>query len=500
MKHTQIIIDKDYLIGDTDPRLFGSFIEHLGRAVYEGIYQPESPFADEQGFRKDTLDLVKELKVPIVRYPGGNFVSGYRWEDGVGPKELRPKRPDLAWRVTETNQFGLNEFADWAKKAGSDVLMAVNLGTRGIMEANDLLEYCNLEGGTEMSDLRRSHGYEKPHGIKTWCLGNEMDGPWQIGHKSAQEYARLANETAKVMKTLDPTIELVACGSSNSQMPTFGDWERIVLEECFDSVDYISMHQYYGNPEGKTADFLASSVDMDRFIRSVEAVCDHVQSKKHSSKQIRISFDEWNVWYHSNEADKLIEPWSIHPHQLEDIYNMEDALLVGSMLITLLRHADRVGIACLAQLVNVIAPIMTTDEGAFRQTIFYPFLHASTFGRGTVLHTLVKSPVYDSVYGDAPYVDCVGVIREEQEELVFFAVNKDTKEGMEVTCDLRQFSGYQVEEHIVLHDDDLLAVNTMDHPGRVQPVTGGESVIEKGILTARLLPASWNVIRLKRMP
>ena len=499
MKQVQIILDKNFIIGDTDPRLFGSFIEHLGRAVYEGIYQPDSPFADDQGFRKDTLELVRELKVPIVRYPGGNFVSGYRWEDGVGPKEQRPKRPELAWQVTETNQFGLNEFADWARKAGCDVMMAVNLGTRGITEAKELLEYCNVESGTFLSDLRRSHGYEEPHRIRTWCLGNEMDGPWQIGHKSVQEYARLANETAKVMKTLDPSIELAACGSSNSQMPTFGDWERIVLEECFDSVDYISMHQYYGNFDGKTGDFLASSVDMDRFIRSVEAVCDYVQGKKHSKKQINISFDEWNVWYHSNEADKLIKPWSIHPHQLEDIYNMEDALLVGSMLITLLRHADRVRIACIAQLVNVIAPIMTTDTGAFRQTIFYPLLHASTYGRGTVLHTLVKSPVYDSVYGDAPYADCVAVFREEQEELVFFAVNKDTQEDMEITCDLRQFSGYCVEEHLVMRDDDLLAVNSIDDPGRVRPAAGGESRLEEGMLTARLLPASWNVIRCKRI-
>lgn len=214
MKKAQVIIDKEYIVGGIDKRIYGSFIEHLGRAVYEGIYQPESPFADEQGFRKDTLALVKECGVPIVRYPGGNFVSGYKWEDGVGPKEKRPSQVDLAWEVVETNQFGLNEFADWAKKAGTDVMMAVNLGTRGIQESKELLEYCNFKGGTQMSELRKSHGYEAPHNIKTWCLGNEMDGPWQIGHKTAEEYARLANETGKAMKILDPSIELVACGSS----------------------------------------------------------------------------------------------------------------------------------------------------------------------------------------------------------------------------------------------------------------------------------------------
>lgn len=496
MKKAQVIIDKEYIAGKTDRRIFGSFIEHLGRAVYEGIYQPGSPFADEQGFRKDTLQLVKELQVPIVRYPGGNFVSGYRWEDGVGPKELRPVRPELAWQVFETNQFGLNEFADWAQKAGCEIMMAVNLGTRGIMEAQDLLEYCNLSGGTFLSELRKQHGYEKPHAIKTWCLGNEMDGPWQIGHKTAREYGRLADETAKVMKTLDPSIELVACGSSNSHMPTFGDWEREVLEECYDSVDYISMHQYYGKKEERTEDFLASSVDMDQFIHTVESICDAVQGKKHGKKKIQISFDEWNVWYHSNEADKKLEKWSVHPHQLEDIYNMEDALLVGSMLITLLRHADRVRIACLAQLVNVIAPIMTSDTGAFRQTIFYPFLHASTYGRGTVLHTLVKSPVYESVFGDTPYLDCVMIHREEQRELVLLAVNKDLKEDMEITCDLRQFTACRIIEHIVLQDEDLQAVNSEETPDRICPKAGTDAKIEHGVLTARLLHKSWNVVRL----
>ena len=496
MKKAQVIIDKEYMIGQTDPRIFGSFIEHLGRAVYEGIYQPDSVFADEQGFRKDTLDLVKELKMPIVRYPGGNFVSGYRWEDGVGPKNLRPVRPELAWQVLETNQFGLNEFADWAQKAGCEIMMAVNLGTRGIMEATDLLEYCNLSGGTIYSELRKQHGYESPHAIRTWCLGNEMDGPWQIGHKTAREYGRLADETAKAMKILDPSIELVACGSSNSHMPTFGDWEREVLEECCESVDYISMHQYYGKFGDSTEDFLASSVDMDRFIHTVESICDSVQGKKHGKKRIQISFDEWNVWYHSNEADKKREKWTVHPHQLEDIYTMEDALLVGSMLITLLRHADRVRIACLAQLVNVIAPIMTSDTGIYRQTIFYPFLHASTYGRGTVLHTLVKSPVYDSIYGDAPYLDCVVINREEQKELVLLAVNKDLKEDMEITCDLRQFASCRVLDHIVLHDEDLQAVNSEETPDRISPRAGIGAQIESGVLTARLQHLSWNVIRL----
>ena len=498
MKKANIIIDKSYLVGDVDKRIYGSFIEHLGRAVYEGIYQPELACADEQGLRKDTIDLVSELNVPIVRYPGGNFVSGYRWEDTVGPKEQRPSRVDLAWNVIETNQFGLNEFVDWARKAKSDVMMAVNLGTRGVLEAVDVLEYCNLKGGTRLSDLRISHGYQQPHNIKTWCLGNEMDGPWQVGHKTATEYGRIANEAAHAMKILDPSIELVACGSSGSRMPTFGDWENEVLSECYEHVDYISMHQYFGNQENNTPDFLASSVEMDDFIKNVVAICDFVQGKKHGKKQINISFDEWNVWYHSNEQDKKLEKWVKHPHQLEDVYNFEDALLVGSMLITLLRHADRVKMACLAQLVNVIAPIMTSDTGAWRQTIFYPFMHASNFGRGTVLNTIVKCPVYDSKYGDAPYIDSVVVDNTEAEELVIFAVNKDLTEDFEITLDMRQYAAYQVAEHIVLHHEDIKAENTQSNPDNVKPHTGGASRVENGILTAVLENKSWNVIRLKK--
>jgi alpha-L-arabinofuranosidase len=498
MRKAEIIIDKHYVIAPIDRRLYGSFIEHLGRAVYDGIYQPESPFADEQGFRKDTLKLVNELKVPVVRYPGGNFVSGYHWEDGIGPKQSRPSQVDIAWQVIETNQFGLNEFVDWSKKAQTEVMMAVNLGTRGITEAKDILEYCNLEGGTKWSELRKAHGYAKPHDIKLWCLGNEMDGPWQIGHKTAQEYGRLASETGRVMKVLDPTIELVACGSSSLTMPTFASWEAEILDHCYDEVDYISLHQYYGNKANDTADFLASNVGMDSFIESVASICDYVKAKKRTKKTINLSFDEWNVWYHSHEADKKLDKWVQKPHQLEDIYTMEDALLVGSMLITMIRHADRIKIACLAQLVNVIAPIMTSDTGAWRQTIFYPYMHASTLGNGVVLNTLVKAPVYESkTYGEASYLDAVMIFNEELEELTLLAVNKNLEEGLLIECDLRQYQGYQVVEHLVLTHEDLKAINTEENPYNVVPFCG-EAKIQDNRLNAPFGRQSWNVVRMKR--
>lgn len=498
MKKIEIITDKHFVTGKVDPRIYGSFIEHLGRAVYEGIYQPGHASADADGFRKDAAGLVREMNVPVVRYPGGNFVSGYNWEDGIGPKESRPARLDLAWGVTEDNTFGLNEFISWCKTAGTKPMMAVNLGTRGAAEAKDIVEYCNHKGGTYLSDLRRSHGYEQPHDIKLWCLGNEMDGPWQIGHKTASEYARTALESAKIMKWVDPSIELVACGSSGRGMPTFGEWEACVLDECYNEVDYISLHTYYGNHSGNTCEFLANTMDFESFIDSVISVCDYIKAKKRVKKQINLSFDEWNVWYHSQGTP--FEKWSKHPHQLEDVYNFEDALLVGSMLITLMNHADRVKIACLAQLVNVIAPIMTSDSGAWRQTIFYPLMHASHMGRGTVLKSILPDvPKYDAgKYTDVPAIDCSVVRNEESDSVSFFAVNKDLEEDFEITCDLRQFDGYKVNTHTVFENENMKAVNTETNPMNVIPHNKGISSVKDGVLTARLNRHSWNVIRLSK--
>ena len=374
-------------IGAVDPRLYGSFIEHLGRAVYGGIYEPGHPSADAYGFRQDVLNLIRELNVSMVRYPGGNFVSGYTWEDGIGPLEKRPRRLELAWKSVEPNLFGTDEFMHWCKLAGLAPMMAVNLGTRGIEAAGALVEYCNHPSGTAWSDLRIANGSKDPHNVKVWCLGNEMDGPWQIGHKTAEEYGRLACETAKVMKWTDPSIELVACGSSGRGMATFPAWESTVLEHTYEHVEYISLHTYYGNRTGDTPTFLARSLDMDRFIETVAATCDHVQAHKRSKKRLYLSFDEWNVWYHSNTADKAMEPWQVAPPLLEDVYNFEDALVVGCMLISLLKHADRVKMACLAQLVNVIAPIMTDNNGpAWCQTIYYPFQQAACFGPVSYTH------------------------------------------------------------------------------------------------------------------
>ncbi|WP_092503426.1 alpha-N-arabinofuranosidase [Virgibacillus subterraneus] len=495
----RMVLDKDYQIAKVDERIYGSFIEHLGRAVYGGIYEPGHPQSDEQGFRLDIIELVKELQVPIVRYPGGNMVSAYNWEDGVGPKEERPRRLELAWRAMETNEVGTNEFADWAKKVDSDIMMAVNLGTRGIDAARNLLEYTNHPGGTYWSELRKSHGYENPHNVKTWCLGNEMDGPWQVGQKTAHEYGRIAKETAKAMKLVDPSIELVACGSSNTGMPTFPEYEATTLDHAYEQVDYISLHQYYGNKENDPANYLAKNMDMDHFIDTVTSTCDYIKAKHRSKKTMYLSFDEWNVWFHSNESDKKIEPWTVAPPQLEDQYNFEDALLVGSMLITFLQHADRVKMACLAQLVNVIAPIMTENNGrSWKQTIFYPYMHASIYGRGISLKPIVSSPKYDSKdFTDVPYIDCSVVYNEETEEVTIFIINKNLTDNITVNADVRSFEEYRLVEHIVLEHDNLKAVNTASNQA-VVPHKNGDSQLKSGCLEANIAKTSWNVIRLKK--
>ncbi len=488
-------ICRDFTVGKVDERLFGSFIEHLGRAVYGGIYEPTHPTADDKGFRKDVIDLVKGLDVPIVRYPGGNFVSGYNWEDGTGPKQKRPVRRDLAWMTTETNEVGVDEFQEWCKRAGTQLMMAVNLGTRGPEEARNIVEYCNVKNGSYWSDKRVENGFEEPFGIKVWCLGNEMDGDWQMGHKTAEEYGRTAHEAAKLMKWTDPSIELVACGSSNPGMPSFAAWEETVLMHTYDDVDYLSLHSYYENYADDIDAFLASSVRMDNFITSVKATCDHVKALKRSNKTMMLSFDEWNVWFHSGEQDKSLPEWTVARPLLEDLYTFEDALVVGGLMMTLLKHADRVKMACLAQLVNVIAPIMTENGGkAWAQTIYYPFALVSKYGRGTVLTPNLDCPTYDTrEYGPVQYVQSIAV--EDEEGLTVFALNRHAKETIGLNIDLRDYADYHADRHIELCGHDLKAVNTKDDPDRVVPTETGTTGKSGAMAFSMLKPHSFNVIR-----
>jgi alpha-L-arabinofuranosidase len=498
LRNAQVTIDPAFAVGPADRRLFGSFVEHMGRCVYGGVYEPGHPNADARGLRRDVLELTRELGVSVVRYPGGNFVSGYRWEDGVGPVGDRPRRLDLAWKTIETNEFGLDEFMTWAGAAGVEPMMALNLGTRGVQEACDLLEYANCPGGTQLSDLRRKHGAEDPYDIRLWCLGNELDGPWQVGHKTAHEYGRLAAEAARAMKMIDPSVSLVACGSSNRQMPTFAAWEATVLEHAYEHVDYISAHAYYDPSDGDRGSLLASGVDMDRFISAVVATADHVAAKRRHSRRVKISFDEWNVWYQSKlEADLDRRGWVEAPSLIEDTFTAVDAVVVGDLLITLLRHADRVGVACQAQLANVIAPIRTRNGGpAWRQTIFHPFALTSRHARGTVLRTEPVCDVYETAkYGDVPVLDMAAVHDEATGELAVFAVNR-ASDALPLDLDLRGLPAMVGQSHTTLAaGDDPAATNTEADPDRVTPREVSTPTLDGGRCSVRLPAVSWNLLR-----
>ncbi|MCW2166123.1 alpha-N-arabinofuranosidase [Microbacterium hydrothermale] len=503
MTAARLTVDPRFPIGAVRRRLFGGFVEHLGRHVYDGIYEPGHPEADDQGFRRDVLELVRELGVSTIRYPGGNFVSGFRWEDSVGPREQRPRRLDLAWHSTETNEIGLHEFSDWLDKAGSDLMLAVNLGTRGVLEALDLLEYSNVPGGTTLSQQRIDNGRAEPFGVQVWCLGNEMDGPWQLGHRSADDYGKIASQTAKGMRQLDPSIELVVCGSSGAQMPTFGEWERVVLEHTYDDVDMISCHAYYQEHDGDIDSFLASSVDTDRFIEAVVATADHVGAVRGSAKKIDISFDEWNIWYQTrfHDVDQItgVENWPVAPRLLEDVYSALDAVVFGSLLISLLKHADRVASASLAQLVNVIAPIMTEPGGpSWRQTTFFPFAITSRLAQGDAVRLQVESPLIETEkFGAVPAVDAVATHDAETGASAIFLVHRGRGDAVELQIDVAGLGDVEIVEAHVLHDDDPYARNTLEDPERVQPRTL-ETRLADGILHVTLPPIAWAALSLRR--
>ncbi|MEO8115982.1 MAG: alpha-N-arabinofuranosidase [Phenylobacterium sp.] len=500
MLSAKIVADRHFTVGPLDRRLFGTFVEHLGRCVYGGIYEPGHPTADANGFRQDVLELTRELGPTIVRYPGGNFLSGYNWEDGVGPKDQRPVKLDLAWASTETNEFGTNEFITWCRTAEVEPMFAVNLGTRGPDEAREFLEYCNHPGGSHFSELRRSHGYDQPHDIKFWCLGNEMDGPWQICQKTAQEYGRIAQETAKAMRMLDAGLTLAACGSSQRAMPTYAAWEHEVLSQCFNQVDFISLHAYFRNDADDIETFFTSLEDLNFFIKEVVAIADTVATQKRSAKRIMLSLDEWNVWYKAHQPADLKKPgWPKAPPLLEEIYNFEDALIVGGALIVMMNNADRVKTACLAQLVNVIGAIFTETGGpAWRQTIFHPFAAASRLGRGEVLQLRIQTEGYASgAHPFVPYLMAALLHDAETGAATLFALNRSADSEMELVVDLKGVGDLAVQEASELHHANRKAINSKAAPDEVTPRPLKSAAMDGGALKAVLKPLSWNVIGLR---
>ena len=502
---TKIFADANLRVGAIDRNIFGSFIEHLGRAVYEGIYEPHHPTADENGFRGDVLELIKELNVPIVRYPGGNFLSGYDWRDGIGPRESRPTRLDLAWFTTETNEFGTDEFMKWCKKAGITPMMAVNMGTGTILDAAHLVEYCNHAGGTTISDMRRANGAEQPYNVKYWCIGNEMDGPWQTGHLSADEYGKKALEAAKVMrwtngeyeKNAPHDLKLIVSGSSNHEMKSFPEWDRVVLEHTYEAVDYLSMHRYYQYDEDRKRpleDFLGSADDMNEYIGTLKATIEYVRAKVRSTRHLKISFDEWNIW--TVDAPRTEPLWKKAPHLLEDVYTFRDALVFAGLMNTLLNNCDVVKIACLAQLVNVIAPIMTKKGGGtFKQASFYPFRYLAGNASGETVRTFSDTDTFENMYGTARYInEAVTHDREKREVCVSLCNYSQT--AREVELELRSFGALKAKEYVRMTNSDLGAVNGFDHPDTVKPELLDVPAVKDGSLVSlTLAPMSWSFLR-----
>ncbi|MBN2263601.1 MAG: alpha-N-arabinofuranosidase [Prolixibacteraceae bacterium] len=391
-QNARIKIDLDRKIGEIDEKLYGNFVEHLGRCVYGGIYEENSPLSDERGFRKDVLEAVKDLNVTITRYPGGNFVSNYNWKDGIGPKDERPPRMELAWARLETNRFGTNEFMEYAREMGTEPYFSVNMGTGTILEAQQWVEYCNVKEGPYYAELRKKHGYPEPWNITYWSLGNEMDGFWQMGHLNADDYAKKAREAAKLMKLTSPQIKLIAAGSSNYRPNADpNEWNAKILHELRDVVDYLALHMYVGNPSDNYYNYLSTPMVLEERTRVVKGLIDREMENADRGDRdpIYIAWDEYNSWYRARDAETMAGTRALEEH-----YNLEDALVIAGFLNAFIRNADIVKMANMAQLVNVIAPIFTNEEGLFLQTIYYPLQLFAQNAHGTSLDLFVDCETY----------------------------------------------------------------------------------------------------------
>ncbi len=491
-------LDTQHHVGAIDPRIFGGFLEHLGRAVYEGVYDPGNPLSDECGFRSDVIEALRPLRMPVVRYPGGNFVSCYDWRDGIGPRERRPARPDYAWRSLETNQFGTDEFMAWCERLGTAPMMAVNLGTGDTAGAAALLEYCNMPAGTAWADRRKENGHAEPYGVKLWCLGNEMDGEWQAGHVPAEVYAQRAWQAGVLMKGLDPSIETVICGSSNDAMSTYMQWDRTVLEFCWDKIDYISAHRYSVNYHGDSAAFLAEGVAIDRVLADYAGLLAYVRGLKRSSKHVYLSFDEWNVWYRARYGPHVDGGWTSAPHLLEEVYNLEDALVCAQYLMSFIRRADVVKVACLAQIVNVIAPMLTRPDGILLQTIYYPITLIAQHAAGVSLVPAIDGPTYAAgARGEAPVLDAAASLDAESGTAGIMLLNRHQSEPLEVAVRVADRAVQSVLDAQSLGGDDVSAANTWDQPNRVKPIRAQASIDDEGLLRIVVPAPGLSVIRVE---
>jgi alpha-N-arabinofuranosidase len=490
-----IYLDTNRKISEISPLLFSGFSEHMGRCIYEGIYDPESPHADERGLRKDVLAALSDLKFRAMRYPGGNFLSGYRWEDGIGPKDQRPVRRDLAWQSIETNQFGTDEFMEFCKSIGTEPMMAVNMGTGSIQDAANLLEYCNAPVGTKYADMRAANGHKDPYGVKYWCLGNEMDGPWQIGHLDVLEYGKKAREAAKMMRWHDKDVELILCGSSNAKMPTYPEWDRVALETCWEQVNYHSMHYYANNHANDTGSYLALSADFEAFVDTLSGVLRYVKAQNRSKHDVYLSWDEWNVWYKATKPVDMQGKWTPAPHLLEEVYNLEDALVVAQWMNVFLRKSDVLKVACLAQVVNVIAPILTTRDGMLKQSIYYPFMLFSNLASGVALDTSVKSPIYETAqFGDMPVLDVSASYDEEHGKMAVFIVNRSQTDSISIEMNWQDCVPSRINSVHQVAGTDAKAANSFENPKLVVASELDKPVIDGSRATLQVPPLSFTAL------
>ena len=493
-----ILIDTNRQISPISPLLFSGFMEHMGRSIYQGLYDPGSPHADSNGLRTDVIAELRQLNFRAIRYPGGNFLSGYRWEDGVGPRDHRPVRRDLAWQSIETNQFGTNEFIEVCHMIQAEPMIGVNMGTGSIQDAANLVEYCNAPVGTQYADLRASHGYPEPHNVKYWCLGNEMDGPWQIGYLEAAAYGAKTREAAKLMHWQDPTAQLILCGSSHSSMPSYPSWDRIALEYAWEHVNYHSLHYYASNIEEDTASYLAVSAELESFVETLEGVLRYVKAHQRSKHDVYLSWDEWNVWYRARHGDAVHGHWQKAPHLLEETYNLEDALVVAQWLNVFLRKSNILRIACLAQAVNVIAPIVTTRDTLLKQSIYYPFVLFSKLAAGVALDVLVKAPLYTTTqFGDMPLLDVSASYDEANQAGAVFIVNRSLTDALVVDLHWQDKVPQQLVAAWQMAGSDPKAANDLDHPDQVRSVQIATPRIDNQTLTLNLPSLSFTALELK---
>ncbi len=530
-KTTKVTLHPDYQIGEIDRRLFGAFLEPIGDWVYGGVWNPNHPQADDLGFRRDIMELTREMGVTAVRLPGGNFTSGWEWKDSIGPKEQRKAHLDLAWRQYETNAVGHDEYLEWARRVGTEPLYTLNLGTGTIQDALHCVEYTRLPGGTWWSDLRRQNGYEEPHQVRTWCLGNEMDGPWQISsfEKDPKAYGIKAHETAKVVKWIDPQAETVVCGSSTPNNRTYPNWDLEVLKECYEMVDYLSLHYYHNAPAGDIAAYLSASNAFEDFLNTEIAACDVVQTMLHHPRKMMIAFDEYGCSYtpqrevtkgRAGAIDHSIYPeFSTHiqrPFRFNDPENppvkeeaggqMLETIGLISVLMMLMRHADRVKIGCMTVgLFN----IGHNAETVWKNVGYYPFEMMIRHARGISLQPVVNGPGFDSeayntedfnqsaAYRNMPYIEAAASLNPENDEVSIFVINRNWEESMPVELDVSGFEGYHLAEHVELFTEND-EINTAENPNAVVPHKNEQTVMQDGKICAELKKLSFNMIRLQK--